>query len=76
MIFPIQETSRQNASTPKELCKVKYKDLDHAIDCCFPWAEEINGIKKIFYSKSDVQSAFLFGSTKKKVLEMASFQGN
>ena len=41
-----------NGCTPKEMCKVKYKDFDQAIRCCL---EEGIGCK---ISKSDMKSAF------------------
>ena len=72
--FPHSGNKSLNASTPKELCRVKYKDLDHAISCCFQWAEEINGIKKIFYSKSDVQSAFRLVPLKRKCWKWLIFK--
>ena len=44
-----------NANTPKEKCHVKYNDLDHAMEASFLW-KGTDG--RIFYSKSDVKSAF------------------
>ena len=47
-----------NFHTPKEWCTVKYKDLDYAIEKCLELqkTEDFRGI--IFYSKTDLKSAF------------------
>ena len=42
-----------NHHTPYELCKVKYRDLDHAVRNCI-----MLETPEIFYGKSDVRSAF------------------
>ena len=48
-----------NANTPKELCSVKYQDLDQAIKGCLELLRtSTNGSKVLFYSKSDLVSAF------------------
>ena len=50
-----------NSFTPKELCTVKYNDLDVAVKTCLRVSEEARGITgspEIFLSKSDLQSAF------------------
>ena len=48
-----------NYHTPKELCTVKYKDLDHAIETCLCMKNlcdsNFNGL---CYSKTDIVSAF------------------
>ena len=46
-----------NASTPDELCHVKYKDLDYAIDACIKLLKE-HGKTTLFFAKTDVQLAF------------------
>ena len=44
-----------NSCTPKELCSVKYNDIDQAIQACL----KVGAIKKkIFTAKSDLLSAF------------------
>ena len=46
-----------NHYTPHHLCTVQYPDLDHAISNSFKWKKEsTSGI--IFYSKTDLKSAF------------------
>ena len=50
-----------NANTPKEMCSVKYNDLDFAVKACLQLlsnnqTNNPNGI--LFYSKSDLVSAF------------------
>ena len=42
---------------PDHLCKVKYRDLDHAISNCLELISRI-GETMIFYAKTDVQLAF------------------
>ena len=46
--------------TPEEKCKVKYSDLDYAIKCCFRWGKilEDEESKPLFFSKTDLKSAF------------------
>ena len=46
-----------NYYTPDEFCSVKYKDLDHAIAYCIFLLNK-SGVSTLFYSKSDLMSAF------------------
>ena len=46
-----------NSWIPEDVCSVKYNDLDHAIQNCLELVKR-TGIKSIFYSKSDLMSAF------------------
>ena len=46
-----------NFWTPKELSSVKYNDLDKAVHDCIELMR-IMGVNQVFYSKSDLQSAF------------------
>ena len=53
-----------NSNTPEELCKVRYKDLDYAVKASLKLLSdseifnESDTEKVLFYSKSDLQSAF------------------
>ena len=47
-----------NHWTPKEKCSVKYNDLDHAIKNCIKLLKNSPGRKEIFFSKTDLDSAF------------------
>ena len=50
-----------NHHTPKDLCSVKYHDLDYAIKACLELLKQFSsemGTKQIYYAKTDVQSAF------------------
>ena len=49
-----------NHYTPEEYCKVKYKDLDYAIESCFYGGSHLNDTETvpIYFSKTDQQSAF------------------
>ena len=48
-----------NVNTPKEMCTVKYKDLDEAVrGCLYLLRTSKNGAKILYYSKSDLVSAF------------------
>ena len=50
-----------NFHTPKDLCTVKYRDLDYAIEKCLQLEEldDLEGVlHDIFFSKSDLKSAF------------------
>ena len=46
-----------NACTPKELCTVKYNDLDQAVKICLE-VSKLNPNHKFFSAKSDILSAF------------------
>ena len=54
-----------NQCIPENLCKVKYRDLDHAIDTCLRLKEKLINVscdlsfQAIFMGKTDVTSAFL-----------------
>ena len=47
-----------NHYTPEELCRVRYRDLDHAIANCIRLLKKANKRTTLFYGKSDVHSAF------------------
>ena len=52
-----------NHHTPRDLCTVHYSDIDHAIEGSFRWKNkdivaQKSGIALIFYSKTDLKSAF------------------
>ena len=61
-----------NQCTPPHLCKVKYFDLDHAVQNSLYWMMEANVLKRrnrkghenqhlqplVYYSKTDFRSAF------------------
>ena len=51
-----------NSNTPEHLCKVKYRDLDYAIRVSLKllrsMSEDSDGNRILFYSKSDLKSAF------------------
>ena len=47
-----------NANTPKEKCHIRYKDLDHAVNACIKLMKKHGKSCTIFFSKSDVKSAF------------------
>ena len=51
-----------NYYTPDEICKVKYRDLDYAVKTCLKlmkqYVETHEDHPVIFYSKTDMQSAF------------------
>ena len=57
-----------NSCTPKELCSVKYNDLEHVIrNCLFLRQEtELAGYDVIFMGKTDLSSAFRVLSLKVK----------
>ena len=52
-----------NACTPREWCKVHYKDIDYAVETSYIW-RNLNAINcegnqvLIYYSKTDLKSAF------------------
>ena len=43
-----------NFWTPKEICLVKYQDLDHAIRNCLTF----EGVQSLFFGKTDLKNAF------------------
>ena len=50
-----------NACTPREICKVKYNDLDCAVQQCLrigKFAEKFGGNKIVYLGKTDLTSAF------------------
>ena len=50
-----------NRHTPKELCSVKYNDLDYAVRLCLKVSSEArrrNGSGTVYLAKSDLMSAF------------------
>ena len=50
-----------NACTPRDICTVKYNDLDAAVQCCLRISKEAETINKspmIFLGKTDLTSAF------------------
>ena len=50
--------SSLNYHTPKELCSVKYKDLDYALDLCLRLLKKHGKNAIIFFGKTDQKSAF------------------
>ena len=64
--FPKSGNESVNKCTPKQYCTVKYQDIEHAIKTCFKWAKVINGKNVIYYTKTDVQSAFRLLPLKKE----------
>ena len=55
--FPDSGQRSINHHTPKELCKVKYKDLDYAVRCCLRMIK-CNPNCELWLGISDLQSAF------------------
>ena len=55
---PEPEQRSLNFHTPEELCSVKYKDLDYAVQCCLKLLEECNQLRPLYHAKSDLRSAF------------------
>ena len=51
------EGASLNAYTPKELCSVKYNDIDQAVKVCLEVLQN-SDTKKFFTAKSDILSAF------------------
>ena len=47
-----------NACTPDDICHVKYKDLDYAIDVCIKILKKQGRNHPLFFFKSDIKSAF------------------
>ena len=47
-----------NSNTPKEKCSVRYRDLDYAIQACIDLMKQLQDNTPIYYSKSDLVSAF------------------
>ena len=47
-----------NHYTPTEWCKVKYRGMDYTIDTCLDLLNNVENIYSIFYSKTDLKSAF------------------
>ena len=47
-----------NGLTPKEICSVKYNDLDHTIGNSLKLLENTGETQKLFYTKTDVSNAF------------------
>ena len=60
--FPVSGFRSINSFIPKELCSVKYNDLDTAIQNSFHWGGQS---QKVVYGKTDVQSAFCLALLKK-----------
>ena len=46
-----------NLHTPEKLCSVKYRDLDHAMECCI-WLMKQNPGSMIYFTKTDFLAAF------------------
>ena len=56
-----EEDMSLNKGTPRELCTVKYNDLDSAVQTCLEVSEEaarVLGTKIVFLGKTDLSSAF------------------
>ena len=47
-----------NYHTPKDLCSVKYRDLDHAVEHCLRLMKEFPNCRDLWLSLSDLKSAF------------------
>ena len=47
-----------NGNTPEDICHVKYKDLDHAIDVCIKLLRKHGRNCTLFFAKTDLESAF------------------
>ena len=60
--FPVSGFGSINSFIPKELCSVKYNDLDTAIQNSFHWGGQS---QKVVYGKTDVQLAFCLAPLKK-----------
>ena len=56
--FGTAKGSSVNANTPKELCTVKYKDLDFAIKGCLRLLKQLQETGILYFGKSDLVSAF------------------
>ena len=83
---PVDERSL-NQDTPKEICMVKYNDLDHAIKSCLrarkqgavvfdELTEKIEGKEPewpVYLSKTDCPKCFSFGTFVHNVLEMVDY---
>ena len=54
-----------NHYTPKELCSVKYEDVDHAVANTMKWMNSFNGANTIYYVKLDLVSGFRLAPLKK-----------
>ena len=54
--FKVSGNKSINACTPKDLCLVKYNDIDSAIQNCFELCAD--GKEPIYFAKTDIQSAF------------------
>ena len=53
-----------NAGTPRDICTVKYNDLDAAVECCLLLSQD--GKETVFLGKTDLSSAFRVLPLKKK----------
>ena len=54
-----------NHYTPKELCSVKYDDVDHTVGNSLKW-RSLTETKKLYYAKLDLVSAFRIAPVKRK----------
>ena len=55
---PQEQNKSFNYHTPEELCSVKYRDLDHAIENCLKLLDRFPDLEVIFFAKSDLTAAF------------------
>ena len=57
-----EEQKSFNHHTPKELCSVKYNDIEHAVKACLDMMSELKSsgqtFKGIYFGKSDLSNAF------------------
>ena len=57
--FPVQEGGKSlNHHTPKDICTVKYNDLDSAVQSCLRTSQQGNTSSAVYMAKSDLMSAF------------------
>ena len=71
MIFHLSYDFRDfkfiNHYIPDEYCSVRYRDMDHAVRTSLYWLRsDLNKEGKIYYSKTDVRSAFRLLGLKKR----------
>ena len=63
-----------NEYTPEEFCTVKYNDIDQAVKASFTWQNTCTG--KVFYSKTDLESAFRILLVKRKCYKLLILKAN
>ena len=68
-----------NHFTPKEICSVKYRDLDHAVHNSLrlkELVEHLPGFEGIFFGRSDLASAFRILPLKRKCWKLLIMKAN